>query len=719
MAYSFDARKHFTPSGAELQKRADIRYVAKEVKRLRAVALNEHTRTLNVQSSWHKIQQMAINTPNKVIQPALPYLITKADSRAPAFTRRDLYIGEDAKERLRSRGLLGLKQAQSLASKLAADDMILYYKEFSDAAQRGAKRYNPTAGVHGILEILQNMQKIKATMPAGVAKNLEETYSAIVTHTMIDDLTHATLQDTMSFWEHAYLEMLQTAIQGTAFCVHLKHPSKMVGNFAKVYKEACDKFEHDTKYYAEKFADEWRSKMGTIDASTSYWFEGVNWLPKSGAKRDELTKKFRSHKHGIDVTNNGRYQGRLAQSARRPMFWGESGTLKRAVRVNKVAANHDTGDFIYEVGLDPAMMHNKYDSRGKVVALASVRQYSGRHRSSGFPTTMPFNRRVLNTLVNRPENFEESFGGMAMVKKRMLRKYDNGKERWVNTKEYGFVKDLLTTRMGKTIDQIDYEQQVRSKHSTPMNVSNPMRRHQVDTISSKIHTGQMFIWTAPRSERLKITRHKGKVTAKFKKSDTKQGIRERKDSRFGPSSLRDVNLFKRELIRTSGVKVGRYMGSTATLLEKFMWNEYGYVAHRTRKAVNRDKQQVRTQRGLMVQRPLFSVLLRKYSKLFNENVLNGLYLSMQTVTGQIASGHGRIKALGGMFEVGGAGSSLRSLSSRRTIREDELADVFKSGSGKNASRKAVSGSTNISRNFSQWESRFQALITADRRRWVK
>ena len=490
---------------------------------------------------------------------------------------------------------------------LTTAEKVLKFVDMVERAMPLYEKSNRQGDILSFFDMLPARQKEGLLRSVGVdlrdgAKRFVELADKLLT--LFDELQlpngSTTMVEPISWFQHAYTQL---CARGLLHGVVLSGEISGLLGVAKKYKGTLDstkqRLETVTRDTAEKMANEWRNAMGTIPGYATYWFHGVKWEPlsvaKAGYQVNTLSKNpFR--------TPNGNLH--MSYRSRQRMFWKVSGALRAAIRVNKLQLpNNMVG---YSVGLDPVLMHHKYNSYGNIVGIGRVKRgYHGRHRGPGYSHIPEVDWESLAHARLFPHMHVEGKGGK--------------------------------TPMGMS-GNLQRSQAIR-RHmagaARPKDSSHPLTRTLASTLESKVYQGEDVIsW-----EEVRYPEGNWRSNVRFDITDLGSG-KQRGFKLFktvpgktisGRNWHSDLNATRSTRLKRStpehheGTRTGRsYRGSVATLLEKFLWNEYGFTRFKQRTVFNRVSGKYETQRGATVARPLFSVLMREYGKKYRDTAIRSM-----------------------------------------------------------------------------------------------
>lgn len=449
--------------------------------------------------------------------------------------------------------------------------------------------------------------------------------------------------DVLTFMQHAYAQQLkQKALTGVTFAVWGKGFTEAAERLYRFSDESHKGADKEMKKLAEEMKSEWVGAMGTKPAYSHYWFYGVVWEPLSQAgqkAQQKMSKAFRvtaDNEGGkgwpkwYGSGNNARALVGWRGSNR--MFYMMSGALRDAIIVQKEHGDNNTVS--YSVRLDPAKMHNKIDSHGRLRGQAVIRRYSGAHRTADY--SLHENYREMTVHQEVPKIWAYHKKRQKLVTKRTVHKFQlpmvskvvgidpmaltpSGKKKYRTNADF-----LKANPTGKTLEELLASEWSRWEAQKPSKTRNPMYKGLVRAagksklyVDEKVVDWQEVLYPDDDPEYKAAERLLAKPNPKWgkrKRAEHLENVRAQK--RF----------FRESAASGVGAKVtGRqYRGTIPTLLQKFLWNEYGFSRMKERKAsVQGDYGKVgeTTQRGAVVMRPLFGPLANDYAKKFYARVL--------------------------------------------------------------------------------------------------
>ncbi len=466
--------------------------------------------------------------------------------------------------------------------------------------------------------------------------------------------------ETMDWFQHNYMQLLKEGQkQGAVFTAWARGLTELVKDAYTMEHGMAQVVGKATKAMAERMAEEWRNAMGTVPGNASYWFYGVHWAPLS----DYIGSEWRQNKLAQNPFRVNVKRGRndtaawlsMGHRARRRMFWSMSGELKRAIVVKE---HSKSGRLVaWSVGLDPNKMHNRYNSKGQVVGRARIRTYTGHHHTSQLTTDRAYRAydwrgkrfpvledRDLDRIRNAPElhvdirnkvvrntDGTRVLQGAWTSEHHLLRASRPGQKARTWT---SMVRDPYgwSTLSGKSIDDMIRKRVGRAKHATPALSTNPIYGKAQDDSSVFYRGAQIIAWGEEKHDPVYKTRSPWNPYAT---KTEKRRLRSSMKSYWSEFYRQQESGTARE---SEGISTGRsYTGSAPTLLQKFLWNEYGFARKRVRTVHDRQANQMVEQSGMSVTRPIFGPLMRKYAKEFKTAVLSGTK-GLAGITGTPMSG---------------------------------------------------------------------------------
>lgn len=437
----------------------------------------------------------------------------------------------------------------------------------------------------------------------------------------------AVQHNALTYMQHLYAEFLKRKLlTGITFSAWGQGFMEQAKRFYELTAQGHEELDRILKELAHEMRNEWIGAMGTKPAYTTYWFYGVVWQPLSlpGQRtRDKMDRVFKVNKDNaggpkwLGGAGKGDPKALAGWRGTNRMFYMMSGALRDSIIVKKESVSGKAAS--WSVGLDPQKMHNKVDSHGRLRGLAVNRRYTGEHRTAGYSTYEGY-KEVDVTKKGGDTARVPVVPGVEKISAKALA--TNARKRYKTQTDF-----LAANPTGKSLDQLMAQEAGRRRAMKPGNTKNAMYQHLMRASgAAKYYANEPVIqW-----KHVKYEDDDPAYKASMALMREAGSILPRKRKKIYMDNLRGQRKFFRDMAaKGHGARVtsSDYTGTIPTILQKFIWNEYGFSAMKSRRAsiVGKGGKDVGfTQRGAVVMRPLFGPLANEFTNRFYNRVLSGV-----------------------------------------------------------------------------------------------